>query len=103
MVQHQNNRRDQARLKQLRSFLGLVVVNIYVTKLDDQTGKVSSCWKGLQKTFTNLRKGLKVTRWNSVKTNAKGFKFDNRINHTNTAGQAGDLSIMAGQKLNIND
>lgn len=51
----------------------------------------------------NFRKGLKVTRWNSVKTNAKGYKFNNRINHTNRAGQAGDLHVTVGLKLNIND
>lgn len=50
-----------------------------------------------------MRKGLKVTRWNSVKINTKGYKFNNRIRHTNTAGQAEDLRTTMGQKLNIND
>ena len=46
----------------LRSFLGLVMVNVFITKLYDQTEQVSSHWKGLRETFTNSRKGLKVTR-----------------------------------------
>jgi len=78
------------------------MVNMFITKLDDQTEQVSSLWKGLWETFTNLRKGLKVSRWNSVNTNAKGYKFDNGIIHTNTAGQAADLHITVGKKLNIN-
>lgn len=53
--------------------------------------------------LTNLRKALKVTRWNPVKTNGNGYKFPSRINHANTAGQAAELRIMMGQKLNKNN
>lgn len=46
----------------LRSFLGLFMVNVFVTKLDDQTEHISSHCEGLRETFANLKKGLKVTR-----------------------------------------
>lgn len=106
-VQHQENGRHQMGIHWGPSW-----ANSFIASLVGQTEQIADSitldrTAGKFKQVSNVKKGLKISRWSLIKANAKGYRAEKGNKCTKgrwgIAVQAADLQVTVGKQLNMNE